>query len=289
MAESMNMLSDWVKGDTGGQNRGESTVLLHVTHSNLTARLFEIRLDRHMTIERVKEKLRTHTGTGSMFMHLTLLDYNGQVVADMIQEELKLGYFSPMDGWTIHITDLDPHSLAANGGLEDVSQVKKYEISDEDYLKRDQNFRKWKEDKLKADPTWSLAKEMKQKQDAQRMKADPNYVPEPPKEKVTDDEHMADLAEKMKVGDRCEVIVGGKRGEVKFVGKIPAIAPGWWIGVQYDEPVGKNDGSVKGNQFFSCPPKYGGFLRPDKLNVGDYPEDESWMDDDDDEEPVAVS
>ena len=64
MAESMNMLSDWVKGDTGGQNRGESTVLLHVTHSNLTARLFEIRLDRHMTIERVKEKLRTHTGTG---------------------------------------------------------------------------------------------------------------------------------------------------------------------------------------------------------------------------------
>ena len=47
---------------------------------------------------------------------------------------------------------------------------------------------------------------------------------------ITDDEHMADVAEKMKVGDRCEVKLGGKRGEVKFVGKIPAIAPGWWIG-----------------------------------------------------------
>ena len=278
------MLKDWVTGDSGGQSRGESTVLLHVTHSNLAMRMFEIRLDRHMTIERVKEKLRSHCGTGSMFMHLTLLDYNGQVVADMIQEELKLGYFSPMDGWTIHITDLDPHSLAANGGLEDVSLVKKYEISDEDYEKRENNFRKWRADKLAADPTWSLAKEMKQKQDAQKMKKDPNFVPEPAKEKVTDDEHMADLAAGMKVGDRCEVTVGGKRGEVKFVGKIPAIAPGWWVGVQYDEPVGKNDGSVKGNQIFTCPPKYGGFLRPDKLQVGDFPELDDWDAEDEDEE-----
>ena len=64
-------------------------------------------------------------------MHLTLLDHNDQVVADMINDDLKLGYFSPMDGYTIHITDLDPNSLSANGGLEDVSLVKKYEISEE--------------------------------------------------------------------------------------------------------------------------------------------------------------
>ena len=49
----------------------------------------------------------------------------------MIDDELKLGYYTPYDGWTIHITDLDPHSLAAGGGLEDVSLVKKYEISEE--------------------------------------------------------------------------------------------------------------------------------------------------------------
>merc|ERR550514_2275854 len=115
------------------------------------------------------DKLRTHTGTGSLFMHLTLLDHNDQVVADMINDDLKLGYFSPMDGWTIHITDLDPNSLSSNGGLEDVSLVKKYEISEEDYLKRENNFRAWKEEKVKQDPTWSLSKQIKRQQD-ERMK-----------------------------------------------------------------------------------------------------------------------
>ena len=32
------------------------------------------------------------------------------------------------------------------------------------------------------------------------------------------------------VGDRCEVNPGGKRGEAKFVGRIPAIAAGWFVG-----------------------------------------------------------
>ena len=274
MSQDLQNLRDYVTYESGGQARGATTVLLHVTHSNLKARMFEIRLDRHMTVETIKGKLRSHTGTGSLFMHLTLLDHNDQVVADMINDDLKLGYYSPQDGWTIHITDLDPHSLSANGGLEDVSLVKKYEISEEDYCKREDNFRKWKMEKKAADPTWSIAKEVKMNQDKKRMQQDPNFVPEPfeAKAPITDDAHLEEEASKMKVGDRCEVTVGGKRGEVKFVGKIPQIAPGWFVGVQYDEPVGKNDGTCKGKRYFECPPKYGGFLRPDKLKVGDYPE-----------------
>jgi len=43
---------------------------------------------------------------------------------------------------------------------------------------------------------------------------------------------------------RCEVRqpkAGARRGEVKFVGKT-FFQSGIWVGIQYDEPVGKNDG-----------------------------------------------
>ena len=45
-----------------------------------------------------------------------------------------------------------------------------------------------------------------------------------------------------KVGDRCEVEPGEKRGVVKFVGRAESLAPGFWVGVQFDEPLGKHDG-----------------------------------------------
>ena len=74
---------------------------------------------------------------------------------------------------------------------------------------------------------------------------------------------------------------GGKRGEVKFVGKAGKGLPlGYWIGVQYDEPVGKNDGTVKGVKYFECLPGYGSMLRPDLVKVGDYPEIDEFASDD---------
>ena len=38
-----------------------------------------------------------------------------------------------------------------------MSLVKKYEISEEDYLKRDNNFRQWKEEQKKKDPRRAAA------------------------------------------------------------------------------------------------------------------------------------
>jgi len=185
------------------------------------------------------------------------------------------------------ITDLDPHSIAANGGLDDVSLVQKYEISEENYMKREDNFRKFRAKKMAQDPTWSIAKEMKQREYARLKKLDPSWEPPPePEKKIIDDpEYQKAEAAGIQVGQRCQVKVGARRGEVRYVGKVAGIGLGYWVGVCYDEPVGRNDGSVKGHRFFECPENYGAFVRPDNLEVGDFPERGlSDLEDDDDDD-----
>jgi tubulin-folding cofactor B len=161
-AYDMGDLRSYVRTDnTGMQARAESTVLLGVSHSNLKLTKFlEIRLDCHMSIERVKEKLMAHTGTSAAASRLTLKDCAGNAVAEMNDDSKKLGFYSPQNGWVICIMDTDEYSLSLNGGLDDVTNVKKYEMSDEDYERRDNTYRAFKAKKLAADPTWTLEKEM---------------------------------------------------------------------------------------------------------------------------------
>jgi tubulin-specific chaperone B len=35
-----------------------------------------------------------------------------------------------------------------------------------------------------------------------------------------------------------------------FIGRVPELPLGFWVGIKYDEPVGKNDGGVKGVRYF---------------------------------------
>ena len=108
-------LRQYVTGQDGGmQNRGASTILLHVEHSNLTRSAFpEIRLDLHMTVGALKEKLYTHTGTQPVNQRLQLRDSAGAVKGAMDGDDRKLGYFSPEEGDIIYIQDMDPFSASA--------------------------------------------------------------------------------------------------------------------------------------------------------------------------------
>ncbi len=93
-----------------------------------------------------------------------------------------------------------------------------------------------------------------------------------PSNKIPDDFQKED-ADKVTVGQRCELVIGSRRGEVKYVGTVPELAPGYWIGVQLDEPTGDSDGTVKGKKYFEVPggSKFGVFIRPKDAQFGDYP------------------
>lgn len=235
------------------QMPSDDSVLLSVTHSNLKNFASDVRFSLQMTVESIKEKLWKKCGTSVDSMLLELYDDTGVKVCDLNDNLRLLGFFSPQDGYRLHIIDLDPASVTSGGWLEDTSLVEKYTISEEAYNNLDGTYRKFKEKLVSQNP--SLLEN-----------------------KITDN-YMEDLCTNIKVGDRCEVQPGGKRGVVKFVGRAETAAPGFWVGIQYDEPLGKHDGTVKGKRYFDCPPLHGVLIRPDKVKVGDYPERDPFEED----------
>lgn len=105
-------------------------------------------------------------------------------------------------------------------------------MSEEDYDKLPESFRIFKRNLLKNNP--ELAAKLKKK--------------------VIKQDYMKDIADKMQVGDRCKVSTknGNHLGTVRYIGQLEQQKPGYWIGLQLDEPYGKNNGACMGNQLFEC-------------------------------------
>ncbi len=61
----------------------------------------------------------------------------------MSDDAAMLGHYGAQEGFTIHVIENKPDSIIQ--GLEDLSSVAKYKMSDEDYKKRDGTFLKYKE------------------------------------------------------------------------------------------------------------------------------------------------
>ncbi|TKA50209.1 hypothetical protein B0A53_06443 [Rhodotorula sp. CCFEE 5036] len=74
------------------------------------------------------------------------------------------------------------------------------------------------------------------------------------------------MAAVIPLNGRVQVTAG--TGTVRFVGQT-AFAAGKWVGIQLDEPTGKNDGSVAGTRYFTCADGYGVFVRASMVSVLD--------------------
>merc|ERR1712179_68535 len=236
-------------------------VNVHVT-STVSSFASERRFQKDLTIIGLKGKLEVLTGGSAPHMQLEVYNKDDKIVCKLENDEAMLGSYPIEDGMRIHVID----KSGTLGEFEDVSKVEKYEISEGDYANRTDSVRAFKQ-RMKMGQFAEVDPEEKARREAEKKKKE-------------DDEKA--LAESIKAGNRCEVAVQGqmpRRGTVMYSG-LTDFKPGYWIGIKYDEPVGKNDGSVQGRKYFECQPKYGGFVKPNLVKVGDFPEEDLFDDED---------
>lgn len=129
--------------------------------------------------------------------------------------------------------------MSFTGQLTDVSQVDKFELSDAEYAKRNGGFICGLYLRSRIHPiVLDTVLVYKQRNKVGRFAVkDEQQQPARPPPQIT-----------IEIGSRCEVESSepglSKRGTVRFVGLTNfGNKEGLWVGVEYDEPMGKNDGS----------------------------------------------
>lgn len=70
----------------------------------------------------------------------------------------------------------------------------------------------------------------------------PNFFQEKKKINI-DDEYMMSEAYSLKIESRCRMVEKGHRGKIMYVGRVPEVGRGYYVGIKLDEPYGKNDGT----------------------------------------------
>ncbi|KZC11597.1 PREDICTED: tubulin-folding cofactor B [Dufourea novaeangliae] len=227
-------------------------VNLSITTSN--RHYVERRFQKGITIDEFKGKLELITGGNPATMVVEVYDRNDKLICTLSDGQRLLGSYPIDDG--MHILVVDNFSRTQ----ENLNDVEKFEISEEEYAKRTDTVKAF----LEKNKLGKYNKEEVERK-AERKKQE---------------EAEAAAVQLCHVGSRCEVSVPNqpkRRATIMYAGKTE-FKEGWWIGVKYDEPRGKNDGTVNGKKYFECLPKYGGFVKPLHVKVGDFPEEEFDLD-----------
>lgn len=189
---------------------------------------YEKRYPSSITLLELKEKLVLVVGGSIECMRTDLRDRNGEFISSLTDDQATLEKLGVTDGMKIHVT----FTSAGNPvNYENVSAVEKYTIPEEKYNEREDSVRAWK----------------------RRLKIKYNALAAAENE-----------AKQFKIGDRCVVHVSNqkeRKGIVSYIGSTK-FKDGCWIGVTYDEPFGKHDGSIDGERYFTCQNNHGVFVRP---------------------------
>uniref|UniRef100_UPI0037E99A6B tubulin-folding cofactor B n=1 Tax=Semicossyphus pulcher TaxID=241346 RepID=UPI0037E99A6B len=221
---------------------------------------FEVkrRFNRGITIAELKGKLEMVVGAPSSGMDLELFSVSDKFLQKMDDNDALLGSYPVDDECRINVIDVSGGQMDK---FTDVSKVEKFELSDDAYSKRSDSARSFMKNRR-----------VGQYNEEEMAKKKAELAARREEEKAAVDA--------ISVGNRCKVQVVGqptKLGTVMYVGTTD-FKQGYWVGVKYDEPLGKHDGTVEGKQYFACEDKYGGFVKPQHVIVGDFPEEDYGLD-----------
>jgi len=238
-----------------------------ITDSTKGNTLVVKKFQKDLTIWDLKQRLELMTGRNANTMTVSVLAANGELICKFTENDKLLGAYPLNDG--IQFLVEDPMYVQVEENEEDLD--KRYQLSEEQYAGRKGTLKEFlMRNKLgKYNPVIIGQKE----EDAKREE----------EERIRLEEKENQIIESMEIGQRCEVSIPNqvpKRGVVMFKGPV-RFASGLWVGVRYDEPFGKNDGSVNGVKYFEAPHNYGAFVKPIHVQVGDFPEITDGLDYDD--------
>ncbi|CAA9987337.1 tubulin-specific chaperone, putative [Plasmodium knowlesi strain H] len=250
-------MSDFVKVD-----------LVHNLYKNKKWK--EIKLNKFESIENVKKKIYTHTGTPHNSMELYAYDElnieNSQV--HLSNDNFCLNDYHVKDNYTIYIQDksnIVPNDIIYHiDDADRLNQLKhfKYEMKEEDYDKRQDTFRNFIK-KLRARGGGAPQVEATNSENYPNGDIHTNgetLHQNPPYDEQT-----------YQIGNRCRIKIGDRRGVLKFVGKLKK-GNEISVGVDLDEPLGNSDGTYQNKFLFECKgSKYGYLGNINSIEVGDYP------------------
>lgn len=223
-------------------------VNLQISTSKNDISFGEKRFPKDLAISDLKAKLELMTGGSCQTMQLEAYTKDNKLVTNLNDNNQVLGFYPLENGMRLHVIDDFQISKEFNS-----ENVQKFELSEEEYAKRGDSVK-----------TFLMKNKLGK------------YNEEYAKSKEEQEAQEKSLADNIKIGSRCKVTVSNaptRLGTVMYSGPLDGLN-GYWIGIKYDEPVGKHNGTVKGKSYFECPDKYGAFVRPGCVLVGDFPEED---------------
>uniref|UniRef100_A0A8B9N0X9 CAP-Gly domain-containing protein n=1 Tax=Accipiter nisus TaxID=211598 RepID=A0A8B9N0X9_9AVES len=187
-------------------------------------------------------------GSPASCMDLELYGAEEELLGRLDCDEALLGSYAVADGCRVHVIDqsgtrMGEYEIAKSDYKKRPLQVEKYEITKSDYKKRPGDTSvPWR-------ATSPLPRDASGPKGMSPFHGTRHWAQE------------AALAVALPLGAHCQVQLLGqpsKLATIMFVGQTH-FKLGYWVGVCYDEPLGKHNSSVGSRHYFECQPKYGAF------------------------------